>query len=210
MAWLKANGLPVPALRFASTLKEALRGCDEIGYPIAMKVVSPEILHKSDVGGVILDVRDGAAAADAFARMKQVAAGRGLCGVIIYPMIRGAHEVLLGISRDPQFGPVVAFGLGGIYTEVLHDVALRVAPVDKPEARAMISEIRGLPLLQGARGGRPGDLDALADVLAVLSQIPFRFPQVGEIDLNPVFLFPDRVVVGDVRVLRRGSQQYDK
>ncbi len=205
MAWLEGNGIPVPAYRFASMRDEALQGCDEIGYPVAMKVVSPEILHKSDVGGVVLSVGDGSAAAVAFDRLRAVAAGGDFRGVIIYPMISGAQEVLMGILRDPQFGPVVAFGMGGIYTEVLHDVALRVAPVDRDEAQAMISEIRGLPLLQGARGGRPGDLEALADVLVALSQLPFRYPEVGEIDLNPVFLFSEGLVVGDVRVLRRGA-----
>jgi acyl-CoA synthetase (NDP forming) len=205
MAWLEANGIPVPAFRFAATLEEALQGCTEIGYPAVLKVVSPDILHKSDLGGVVLDVREDGAAAVAFARLQRSAAGRDFRGVVIYPMISGAQEVLLGVSRDPQFGPVVAFGLGGIHTELLHDVALRVAPVDREEARAMIGEIRSLPLLQGVRGGQPCDLEALADLLVTLSQLPFRFPEVGEIDLNPVFLFPDRLVVGDVRVIRRGE-----
>jgi acyl-CoA synthetase (NDP forming) len=98
---------------------------------------------------------------------------------------------------------VVAFGLGGVYTEVWHDIALRVAPVDRQEAEAMIGEIRSLPLLQGARGKQPCDLDALADLLAAFSQLPFRYPDIGEVDLNPAFVFSRGLVVGDVRVVRR-------
>jgi acetyltransferase len=116
-------------------------------------------------------------------------------------MISEAQEVLVGLSRDPQFGPVVAFGLGGIYTEVWQDVVLRVAPVDRAEAQAMIREIQSFPLLQGVRGQPARDLDALADLLVKVSRLPFRYPEIGEIDLNPVFLFSKGLVVGDVRVI---------
>jgi len=118
-------------------------------------------------------------------------------------MIEGAQEVLLGLSRDPQFGPVVAFGLGGIYTEVWQDVALRVAPIDRDEAEAMIREIEALPLLEGVRGQARRDLDALADVLVRFSELPLGYPDLGEVDLNPVFLFAEGkgLVVGDVRVI---------
>jgi len=201
MAWLRENGIPVPAYRFVQTAEEAVRGCREIGYPVVMKVVSPDILHKSDVGGVMLDVGDDDAARAAFASLQRAAAGKDLRGAVIYPMIRDAQEVLLGLTRDPQFGPVVAFGLGGIYTEILHDVSLRVAPVDHAEAEAMIAEIRSARLLRGARGRKPADLRALADVLVKFSQLPFRYPELREVDLNPVFLFPDGLVVGDVRVI---------
>jgi hypothetical protein len=120
-------------------------------------------------------------------------------------MIKDALEVLLGIVRDPQFGPTVAFGLGGIYTEVWHDVSLRVAPVDRTEAEAMIREIRSFSLLKGIRGQQPRDLDALADVLASFSWLPLHYPEINEIDLNPVFLFPKGLAVGDARVIRRNS-----
>jgi len=202
MAWLRENDIPVPDLCFATTEAEAVQGCREIGYPVVMKVVSPDIVHKSDCGGVILDVRDDGAALAAFETMRQAAAGKDLRGVVIYPMIEDAQEVLLGLSRDPQFGPVVAFGLGGIYTEVWHDISLRVAPVDQAEAAAMIREIKSLPLLKGVRGQEPCDLDALADVLVNFSWLPFRYPEIGEVDLNPVFLFSKGLVVGDVRVIR--------
>jgi len=201
MAWLRENGIPVPDFRFAATQVEAIQGGREIGYPVVMKVVSPDILHKSDCGGVILDIYDDEAALAAFEVIKKAATGRDFRGVVIYPMIKGAQEVLLGLSQDPQFGPVVAFGLGGIYTEIWHDVSLRVAPVDRVEADAMIREIKSFSLLKGIRGQKPCDLDTLADVLVRFSQLPFRYPEIGEVDLNPVFLFSKGLVVGDVRVI---------
>ncbi len=209
MAWLRENGIPVPEFRFATTQEEAVQGCREIGYPVVIKVVSPEILHKSDVGGVILGIKDDQSARSAFDEIRQIAEGRDLRGVVIYPMMPtaavggDAQEVLLGLSRDPQFGPVVACGLGGIYTEVWRDVSLRVAPVNRAEAEAMIRELKSFPLLEGVRGQKPRDLDALADVLANFSQLPFRYPEIGEVDLNPVFLFSKGLVVGDVRVIRK-------
>jgi len=202
MAWLRSESIPVPDFRFAATPEEAVRSSREIGYPVVMKVVSPDIVHKSDAGGVILGIRDDQAARAAFASIERAAAGRDLKGVVIYPLIEGGQEVLLGLSRDPQFGPVVAFGLGGIYTEIWRDVALRVAPVDRAEAEAMIHEIKSFPLLAGARGRAPCDLDALADVLVRFSQLPFRYPEIAEIDLNPVFVFAEGLLVGDVRVIR--------
>jgi len=202
MAWLRENGLPVPDFRFAATQAEAVQGCREIGYPAVMKVVSPDVLHKSDCGGVMLGIRDDEAASLAFEAIREAAAGKDLRGVVIYPLIEGAQEVLLGLSHDPQFGPVVAFGLGGIYTEVWRDVALRVAPVDRAEAHSMIRQIKAFPLLAGARGQPPRDLDALADTIVNFSRLPFRYPEIGEIDLNPVFLFSKGLVVGDVRIIR--------
>jgi acyl-CoA synthetase (NDP forming) len=167
-----------------------------------MKVVSPDILHKSEWGGVKLDIRDDAAATSAFEAIQTSVIGKDFRGVMICPMIRGAPEVLMGLARDPQFGPVVVFGLGGIHTEVLRDISLRVAPVDRTEAEAMIREIRAFPILEGTRGQPPCDLDALADMLVNFSRLPFRYPEIVELDLNPVFVFSKGLVVGDVRVIR--------
>jgi len=203
MAWLRENGFPVPEFRSATSADEAVRGCREIGYPVVMKVVAPDIVHKSEWGGVVLDIRDDEAALAAYERIRRAAADKDFRGVVIYPLIRGAQEVLVGLSRDPQFGPVVAFGLGGIYTEVWHDISLRVAPVNRARAEAMIREIRAYPILEGVRGQKPCDLDALANLLVKLSHLPFHYPEIAEIDLNPVFVFPDGLVIGDVRVIRR-------
>jgi acyl-CoA synthetase (NDP forming) len=207
MAWLGDNGIPTLPFRFGADVESALRGCREIGYPVAMKVVSPGILHKSEHGGVALDIRDDAAASASFQAMQRAAAGKDFRGVVIYPMVRDAQEVLMGITVDPQFGPIVAFGLGGIYTEVLHDISLRVAPVDPSEAETMIREIRSFPILQGARGRAPRDLAGLAEALARFSELPFLYPEIAEIDLNPVFLFSEGLAAGDVRVISRSNRK---
>jgi acetyltransferase len=201
MSWLRENGIPTPEFRAAANIDQMLQGCREIGFPVVMKVVSPDILHKSDSGGVVLDVRDEKSAVAAFEKIKKSAAGKDFRGVVIYPMIRGAQEVLMGITRDAQFGPVVAFGLGGIYTEVLRDISLRVAPLDCNEAEKMIREIRSIAILKGIRGQAPRDLEALAETLVNFSRLPLRYPEIAEMDLNPVFLLSKGLMVGDVRVI---------
>lgn len=202
MAWLRENGIPVPEFRTAQSADEAVAAAREIGYPVVMKVVSPQILHKSEFGGVILGITDDDPVRAGFERLAEMAADRDFQGVVIYPLIREAQEVLVGLFRDPQFGPVVAFGAGGIYTELLRDVALRVAPVDRAGAEAMVRETRAYSLLAGARGRPPGDLDTLADLIARVSALPFRYPEIAEMDLNPVFVLPQGVLVGDVRLIR--------
>ncbi len=202
MAWLRENGIPTLDFRFAMTGQEAVEAARDLGYPTVMKVVSPHILHKSDVGGVVLNVADDRQALEAFVRLQRVAADLDFRGVVVYPMVQGMQEVILGLSRDPQFGPVVLFGLGGIYTEVLRDVALRVAPVDRQEAEGMIRQVRAYPLLAGIRGQPACDLDGLADMVVRLSYLPFLYPELEELDLNPVFLSPEGAWAGDVRLVR--------
>jgi acyl-CoA synthetase (NDP forming) len=206
MRWLGENGIPIPQFGCATTSDEAVKACGEIGYPVVMKVISPDIVHKSDAGGVRLDISDAAAARQAFHCIQEAARGKDFRGVIVYPMIKPVQEVLLGISNDAQFGPVVMFGMGGIYTEVLRDIALRIAPIDYLEAEAMIREIRSFPVLEGIRGQPPCDLEALAETLVKVSWLPFQYPEIAEIDLNPIFLFSKGLVVGDVRVIRRESK----
>jgi len=202
MAFLRENGFPVPEFCFAQDLNQALEGAKSIGFPVVMKVVSPQILHKSDLGGVILNVKDEREAEAAFSRLKKVAGKKSFLGVTIYPMIRPLHEALVGMYRDPQFGPVFAFGLGGIFTEILHEVSLRLAPLDKEEALSMILDTRFSPLLTGARGQKPCHLESLAGLLEKVSLFPFSFPEITEMDLNPVFLLEKGVLIGDVRIIK--------
>jgi acetyltransferase len=203
MAWLKREEMPVPAYAHVRSAKDAAEAARELGFPVVMKVVSPDILHKSDRGGVAVGLASQKAVRAAYKRIRQNAAGCDFRGVVLYPMVKAARETLLGFTRDPQFGPVVMFGLGGIYTEVWRDVALRVAPVTPETAMEMIRGLRAYPLLAGARGGFHADLQALAGLIACFSRLPFAYPEIGEIDLNPLFVLEDDLVVGDARVIRR-------
>ncbi len=205
MGWLKAHGVAVPDFRFAADETGAAEGCRAVGYPAVMKVVSPEIIHKSEVGGVIVGIQSDDEARQAFRRLEAVGQGRGFRGVVIYPQLTRGQEVLLGCSRDPQFGPVVVLGMGGIYTEILKDIALRVAPLTVEDAWEMIRELKAYPILSGARGQIPCDLDSLAETIVRFSQLPFLYPEIQEIDLNPIFLFQKGLLAADVRVIRGGT-----
>ena len=203
MAWLASCGLPTPPLAWAGSPWEAAEEAARLGFPVVAKVVSPQILHKSEVGGVRLNLCDREAVVAAYESLEESARGHEFRGVVLYPMIRPLQEVILGLSLDPQFGPVVAFGLGGIYTEIWRDVALRLAPLQRTEAAAMVREIKAFPLLAGARGRPACDVESLIEVLVEFSRLPFLYPELGEVDLNPVFLLEKGLVVGDARVIRR-------
>ncbi len=203
MEWLRQNGISVPEFRFVTDEKDVAAACKVIGYPCVMKVVSPQIIHKSEYGGVIVGIKDEAAALKAFETIRARAEGKDFRGVVIYPMIKGGQEVLLGLTVDPQFGPVIVFGLGGINTEIMRDIALSVAPVNHAKALEMINSIKGARLLQGFRGSKPSDLEALADAIVKFSELPFIYPEIAEADLNPVFVMPEGLVVGDVRIIKK-------
>ena len=203
MNWLGQNGIPVPAFHFCEDTEAAVVACESLGYPVVMKVVSPQIIHKSDVGGVMVNIRHEVQAKTAFEQLSLNAKGKDFRGVVIYPMINSLQEVLIGLTMDPQFGPVIAFGLGGIYTEVWRDISLRVGPLTRENALEMIHSIRGSKLLTGYRGQPACDVDALADLLVNFSQLPFRYANLAEIDLNPVFMLEKGLLVGDVRVIQK-------
>lgn len=202
MAWLRENGIPVPEYRLATSVDDAVSGSRSIGYPVVIKVVSHDITHKSEIGGVITGIRTDDEVVVAFHSIEQRIGERDFQGVVIYPMITDALEILIGFSRDAQFGPVIAFGVGGIYTEVLQDISLRIAPLDYDEANAMIREIKAFPILEGTRGQPTRDLNAIAKILVDFSRLPFCYPEIVEADLNPVFMLSTGVLVGDVRVIQ--------
>ncbi len=201
MAWLAENDLPVPEFEFVGSIDEAVDAARKIGYPVVMKVVSPDILHKSEFGGVLVNLDGDQTVADAFKQIKTAAAGKDFRGVVLYPMIKAAREVILGLYRDPQFGPVVVFGMGGIYTEILGDIAMKLAPLDRAAAAALISEIKMLPLLQGVRGQKAVNFDLLEETMVKFSMLPFKYPEITELDLNPLFITEKGLLVGDVRVI---------
>ena len=187
---LRAYGFQVPESKLARTAEEAARLAEEIGYPVVMKIASPDILHKSDIGGVRLGIQDAQQAQDAFElmllRARRFLPTADLRGVSVQETVRGGREVIIGSSRDPQFGPLVMFGLGGIYVEVLKDVSFRVAPFGERHARKMIEEIRSAALLWGARGERPADIDAIVHCLLTVSQLVSEHPDIVELDINPL------------------------
>ncbi len=203
MTWLHENGIPVPEYRLATSVDDAVSGSCSIGYPVVIKVVSHDIIHKSEIGGVITGIRTDDEVVAAFHSIEQRTGEHDFQGVIIYPMITDALEILIGFSRDAQFGPVIAFGVGGIYTEILRDISLRIAPLDYDEANAMMREIKAFPILEGTRGQPTRDLSAVAKMLVNFSRLPFHYPEIVEADLNPVFVLSAGVLVGDVRVIQK-------
>jgi len=191
-AVLKAYGIRTPLSSVCATADEAVAYCDEIGYPVVMKIASPDILHKSDVGGIIVGVANADEAREAHATLIERALAHkpdaDIWGSQIQEMITDAREIIIGMNRDPQFGPLVMFGLGGIYVEVLKDVTFRVAPMSAEQAKEMIASIRSYKLLTGVRGQAPSDLDAVQDTILRISQLVTDFPEIAELDINPLLV----------------------
>ncbi|MBF8276030.1 MAG: acetyl coenzyme synthetase forming, alpha domain protein [Candidatus Brocadiaceae bacterium] len=188
-------GFVIPRSILAASEEETASAAEEIGYPVVIKISSPDILHKSDFGGVAVGVKTAADARRFFCEITQKARrlmpDADVKGVLVQQMVTGGKEVILGMSRDPQFGPLLTFGLGGIYVEALKDVSFRVAPIDARDAEEMIREIRAFTLLKGVRGEPPSDLGAIIDSLLKLSQMVTDFPEIMEVDINPLVVFPE-------------------
>jgi acyl-CoA synthetase (NDP forming) len=203
-AMLEREGLPVPPHALVSSPEEAVREAARLGFPLVMKVVSPQVLHKSDAGGVRTGLANAALLREAYRQIESAVRSAvpeaEIKGMLLMPHFQEGTELIVGGLRDVQFGPTLMFGLGGIFVELLKDVAFRVAPIDAMEASEMIREIKGYPLLSGFRGRLPLDLEALAAFLADLSRLLDRHPEIEELDLNPVFLFPKGLAVADARI----------
>ncbi len=190
---LALYGIPVTSERVVTSAAEAARAAQEIGFPVAMKIVSPQITHKTEAGGVVLHVVRADAAQAAFARIMHNArhynAQAELHGVSVQEMVQGGRETIVGMTSDPQFGPGIVFGLGGMFVEVLQDAVLRVPPLDTDAAREMIDALKGAALLKGVRGQKPADLSAIVDVLRKFSQLCLDLRGVvQEIDINPLLV----------------------
>lgn len=185
-AMLDAFGVPRPSSVLATSEEEAVEAARSIGGPVVLKVVSAVALHKSDVGGVLLDLEGDEAVAAGYRSIAQAVPERD--GILVQEMVKGGHEVLVGMTEDPNFGPMIVYGLGGIYVELLKDVAFRLNPLTDVEARSMISEIKGAKLLEGYRNLPKGDVDAVADVLLRVSALVSAIPEISEMDLNPLLV----------------------
>ena len=209
-AWniLKAYGLKIPKSSLAKNADEAVELAGEIGYPVVMKIASPDILHKTDVGGVKVGLESADQVRDAYDlmiyRTERYLPEAQIWGCQVQEMAPpGGLEVLIGMNRDPQFGPLVTFGLGGIYVEVLKDVTFRVAPFTRLDAQAMLSEIRSKALLDGVRGKPAVDKEAIVDVLLRMGQLVQDFPEIAEFDINPLIVYPKEqgVIAIDMRLV---------
>jgi acyl-CoA synthetase (NDP forming) len=201
----EACGIKVPREELATSAQEAAHLAPKLGFPVAMKIVSPDILHKTEAGGVVLGVSTAAEAEAAYAGIianaRAYRSDAKISGVLVQQMLTGGHEVIVGALTDPSFGKVVAFGLGGVLVEVLKDVTFRLAPASEADALSMLDGIAAAEILRGVRGGQAADRSALAATIVAVSNLVSDFPEIRELDLNPVFARKDDAVAADVRVL---------
>jgi acyl-CoA synthetase (NDP forming) len=207
LSLLAAYGIPIAPARIASDVDAAVAASTEIGFPVAMKIVSADVVHKSDVGGVELDVRSAEEVWQAYerliARVQARAPSARITGVLVQHMasVEGGRETIAGIARDRDFGPLIMFGLGGIYVEALHDVVFRIAPIDERQAASMPDLLRGAAALGAIRGHAAVDRRAIADVLQRLSQLAVDFPDIAELDINPLIAHAGGVIAVDARIV---------
>ena len=201
-------GIPVIETRLARSKKEAISLSKEMGFPVVMKISSPDIVHKSDAGGVKLGLDNatqvGKAYTEMMSSMKEKYPRAQIQGVSVQKMAPSGVEVIVGMSKDAQFGPVLMFGLGGVLVEVLKDVSFRIVPLTRRDASEMIKEIKGYPILQGYRGAEPADIGALEELIVKVSEFVEQNPQIKEIDLNPIFAYKDKAIAVDARIILEG------
>jgi acyl-CoA synthetase (NDP forming) len=198
-------GIPCTDTRLAEDKAKAVALSDEIGYPVVLKVSSVDISHKSDAGGVKVNLKNAAAVEAAFdeimASCKTACPQADIEGVAVQGMAKPGTEIIMGMIKDNSFGPVIMFGLGGIFVEVLKDVAFRIVPIEKSDAVEMIAEIQGKKLLEGYRGQAPADIAHLQEMLVKLSDFVDQTPGIEEIDMNPVFAYETGAAVVDARII---------
>jgi acyl-CoA synthetase (NDP forming) len=214
---MKAYGIPIPPYETAATAEEAVKKSEKIGFPVVLKILSKDVLHKSDAGGVKINLKNADEVKEAFADImegvKAYGKDKGIKvdlskGVFISDFADMGTEVIVGVMRDPQFGHALMFGLGGIFVEVLKDVTFRLIPLTEIDAREMIREIKAAKILDGIRGEAPRDVDALVDVIMAVSKMVEENPDITELDCNPVFLYEKGkgVLVVDARILIEGPE----
>ncbi len=202
---LRQTGINIIETRLATTKEEAIAISQQLGFPVVLKIISPDILHKNDAGGVKLGLKTarqvGKACEEILKSTSKKYPQAKIQGIAVQKMAHPGVEVIIGISKDAQFGPVIMFGLGGIWVEVLKDASFRLVPLTRKDAAEMIREIKGYPLLTGYRGQEPVDIATLEDFLLKISDFAEHNPQVKELDLNPIFAYSDGAVAVDARVI---------
>lgn len=205
MKLCETYGVPVAKYGVADTLEHAVDQASRIGYPVVLKLISPYVAHKFDVGAVILNIKDERELRDSYVRIyenlrKHLSSAR-VYGVLVQEMVPTSIEVIVGFKRDRYFGPIVMFGLGGIFTEVLKDVSFRMYPISREDAFEIITELKGYPIMMGYRGIPPVDVDVIVDILLRVSKMVMDIPSISEMDLNPIAVSGKDVKVLDARVL---------
>ncbi len=197
--------MPVTKIHVAKTEDDAVEAAERIGYPIVLKIVSPQILHKSDAGGVIVGVENEQGIRDGFKKIiknaKAYKSDAEITGILVQEMAPKGTEIIVGSTTDPTFGPTLMFGLGGIFVEILKDVSFRVAPITEVDAMEMINEIKAVKILDGARGMPPCNKPALATILYKTSNMLMECPEIKELDMNPILAYPDGARIVDARVI---------
>ncbi len=205
MQILTYYGFQFPKHAMARPRRRPLRWLPRSAFPVVMKISSPDILHKTDVGGVRVNVKSPKEAEDAFlditSNARRIMPDAFIKGVMIFEMLKGGKEVILGVTYDRTFGHMIMFGLGGIYVEVLKDVAFRIVPVARRDALAMINEIKTIGLLRGARGEPPADIGSIASYIVNLSCLVSDFPEIQELDVNPLMVMEKGAVALDARII---------
>lgn len=204
---LEAYGIPVVPGKMATSAEEAAAAAEQIGFPVVMKIVSPDILHKSDRGGILLNLSNSRAVMDGYRQMLsqviKAAPDARIEGVLVESMAPKGQEIIIGMRRDPQFGPLIMFGFGGIYVELFSDVAFRIAPLSVTDAEAMLNETKAGRLLKGLRGAQPADREALIETLIRLGQIAIDFPELEEMEINPLLVMQKGVLALDARAIAK-------
>ena len=202
---LKAARIPVVETKLATSKTEAMELAKKMGFPVVMKIVSPDVVHKSDSGGVKLNILNATQAGKAYseilASVKKHYPKAKIVGITVQKMAKQGIEVIIGMTKDAQFGPVIMFGLGGILVEVLKDVSFRIVPMTRRDAAEMISEIKGFPILKGYRGQDPADVPFLEELIVKVSDFVDKNPEIKELDLNPVFAYKSGALAVDARII---------
>ncbi len=198
-------GIPVTKFKVAKNETEALQFVKEIGFPIVLKIVSPDVIHKFDVGGVILNLNSEMEVKKAYheilKNVKKHKAEAKILGVLVQEMAPQSTEVIIGATKDPQFGPALMFGLGGIFVEVLKDVTFRIAPISESDAREMITEVKASPILKGYRGQPPADTEAIGKILLATSRLVMEHQEIKELDFNPIMVYEKGAKTVDARII---------
>ena len=202
---LKEAGMSIVETKLATSMKEAVKLSKEFGFPVVLKVASPDVTHKSDAGGVKVGLKNATQVSNAYREImtsvKKKYPEATIDGVSVQPMAKPGVEVIIGMSKDAQFGPVLMFGLGGILVEILKDVSFRIVPLTRRDAREMIREIKGYPVLEGYRDQEPANIPLLEEMLLKVSDFAEKNPEVKELDLNPIFAYRDSAIAVDARVV---------